>query len=137
MTKKRLTFEADYDFTLIGISCHSKDYRLCWEINKALFIDLVRTEDLEICKKNTAYFYPFYEYVDADNHIEYYFLSNKSDGSFLISEQKKVDFFLMIKGNTSTAHTNEIICKINTLSLVLTSFNLDVNGLKSKQNLLF
>tara|TARA_B100000809_G_scaffold259526_1_gene304714 strand:- start:527 stop:940 length:414 start_codon:yes stop_codon:yes gene_type:complete len=137
MSKFLLTLDEDYDFTLVGISCHSKDYRLCGEINKVLNIDLIRTVDLEICKKDTLNAHSFYEFIDDDNYLEYYLISNRGDNGFLIPEQKKVDFFLMSKGNISDNHTNDVICKINTLSLVLTSFSIDPNMLKSKQNLLF
>jgi hypothetical protein len=137
MSKFLLTLDEDYEFTLVGISCHSKDYRLCWKINQTLNIDLVRTEDLEIYKKSIVNSHSFYKYIDDDNYLEYYLISNRGDNGFLIPEQKKVDFFLMVKGNFSENHTNDIICKINTLSLVLTSFSINLNSLKSKQNLLF
>lgn len=137
MSKILLSFDEDYEFTLVGISCHSKDYRLCWEINNILNIDLIRTEDLEIQKKGILNSHSFYEFIDEDNHLEYFLISNKAENGYLIPEQKRVDFFLMAKGNISNNHTNDIICKINTLSLVLTSFSLDPTQLKSKQNLLF
>ncbi len=137
MSKILLSFDEDYEFTLIGISCHSKDYRLCWEINKALSTDLIRTEDLEIRKKGEVNAHSFYEYIDDDNYLEYYLISNRGNKGFLIPEQKTVDFFIMAKGNISDRHTKETISKINALSLVLTSFSIDPNLLKSKQNLLF
>jgi len=137
MSKFLLPIEEDYDFTLVGISCHSKDYRLCWEINNVLNTDLIRTQDLEISKKGTANAHSFYEYIDEDNYLEYYLISNRGDNGFLVPEQKSVDFFLIAKGNISDNHTKDIICKINSLSLVLTSFSIDSNQLKSKQNLLF
>ncbi|MEJ6737273.1 MAG: IPExxxVDY family protein [Flavobacteriales bacterium] len=137
MSKFLLTLDEDYEFTLVGISCHSKDYRLCGKINNALNVDLIRTADLEIYQKDTLNTYSFYEFIDADNYLEYYLISNRGDNGFLIPEQKKVDFFLMAKGNISDNHTKDVICKINTLSLVLTSFSIDPNMLKSKQSLLF
>ena len=137
MSKLVLTIEEDYDFSLIGISCHSKDYRLCWELNKILNIDLIRTKDYDISKKNEKSSFSFYEFIDESNYLEYFFISNRSKNGFLIPEQKKVDYFLMLRGNTSDAHTKEIIGKINGLSLVLTSFNIDPTQLKSIQNLLF
>lgn len=137
MSKLLLNLEEDYDFALIGISCHTKDYRLCWEINRALFIDLIRTADLEINKKGELNTYSFYEFVDEENYLEYYLISNLSNNGYLVAEQKKVDFFLLLKGNTSNHQIQDIIFKINSLSLVLTSFNIDPNQLKSKQNLLF
>ncbi|MBL4594634.1 MAG: IPExxxVDY family protein [Flavobacteriales bacterium] len=137
MSKILLSFEEDYDFILIGISCHTKDYRLCWEINKALNTDLIRAENLEISKKNKTNSFSFYEFIDEDNYLEYYLISNRGNDGYLIAEQKKVDFFLLLKGNTSLNQIQDIICKINSLSLVLTSFKIDPNQLKSKQNLLF
>ncbi|PCJ28522.1 MAG: hypothetical protein COA97_00805 [Flavobacteriales bacterium] len=137
MSKVLLSLEEDYDFVLVGISCHSKDYRLCWELNKALRIDLIRTDDLEISKNNDIIAYSFYSFIDEDNHIEYYLISNLGKNGYLIPEQKKVDFFLMTKGSTSNNQTKDIICNINSLSLVLTSFSIDPNLLKSKKNLLF
>jgi len=133
----QLNLDEDYEFTLVGISCHSKDYRLCGELNKTLYTDLTRTKDLEIHKKDSINSHSFYEYIDEDNYLEYYLISNRGDNGFLIPEQKKVDFFFMAKGNISENHTNDVINKINTLSLVLTSFSIDPNLLKSKQNLLF
>ena len=137
MSKILLSIEEDYDFTLIGISCHTKDYRLCWELNKTLNIDLSKSLDLEISKKKETNSVSFYEFVDDENYLEYYLISNLGSNGYLISEYKKVDFFLLLKGNTSTNQTKDIIAKINSLSLVLTSFNIDPNLLKSKQNLLF
>lgn len=137
MSKLVLTIEEDYDFSLIGISCHTKDYRLCWELNKILHIDLIRTADYEINKKSEKSSFSFYEFIDDANYLEYFLISNRGKNGFLIPEQKKVDFLLMIRGSISESQTKDFIGKINSLSLVLTSFNIDPNQLKSKQNLIF
>jgi hypothetical protein len=137
MPKLILTIEEDYDFSLIGISCHAKDYRLCWELNKILNIDLIRAKDYEITKKNVKILFSFYEFIDQCNYLDFFFIANRSENGFLIPEQNKVDFFLMLRGSVSDSFSKEIIGKINSLSLVLTSFNIDPNQLRSKQNLLF
>lgn len=137
MSKVLLSLEEDYDFTLIGISCHTKDYRLCWEINKALNSDLIRVKDFELNTKKETSSFSFYEFLDEDNYIEYYLISNRSKNGYLIPEHKKVDFFFLLKGSASSSQIQDIICKINSLSLVLTSFKIDPTQLKSKQNLLF
>jgi hypothetical protein len=136
MSKIILSIEEDYDFALLGISCHTKDYRLCWELNKVLNFDLVRAIDLEI-NKTTIDKYSFYEYIDEEHYLEYYLISNRSVTGYLIPEQKKVDFFFMIKGNISDYLIDDILSKTNAISSVLTSFKIDPNQLKSKQNLLF
>ncbi len=137
MSKLVLTFDDEYDFDLIGISCHSKDYRLCWEINKNLKLDLIRKENLEIKTKTGNGNYSLYEFNDNENHLDYFLISNKCDKGFLIPEQKSIDFLLMLKGYTDDSHTNDTLTKINNLSLVLTSFLIDPTQLKSKENLLF
>ena len=91
MSKILLSIEEDYDFILIGISCHTKDYRLCRELNNTLFVDLIRTEDIEINRKNEIASYSFYEFIDEDNHLEYYLISNLGSSGYLIPEQKKVE----------------------------------------------
>lgn len=137
MSKFTLNIEEDYDFSLIGISCHAKDYRLCYELNKILEIDLVRGEDLDIDSKNTKANYALYDYIDEENFIDYYLISNRSNKGFLIPEHKSTDFFLLLKGASNNDIIENIINKISEIQLVLTSFQIDVNSLKSKQNLIF
>ena len=39
----------EYDFLLIGISCHEKDYRLSWALNQNLSLQLIKEkEDIEV-----------------------------------------------------------------------------------------
>ncbi|PJB14375.1 MAG: hypothetical protein CO118_08875 [Flavobacteriales bacterium CG_4_9_14_3_um_filter_32_8] len=141
MAKLLLSLDEEYDFLLIGISCHAKDYRLCWELNKLLNFDLTRANDLEIItnnrnKKNEINSYSFYEYGDEEYYLDYYLIANRGNHAYLIPEQKKVDFFLMIKGNLSEQNLKKLLININSLSLVLTSFTINPNELKSKQNLI-
>ncbi len=133
MTKFVLEIEEDYEFALIGLSCHSKDYRICRELNQQLNIDLTRQHDYIVEKQA----FSFYLYLDEDNHIDYYIITNRSKSGFLLPEQKSVDYFLLLKGNYSDELIKNLIWKINNISLVLTSFKINPLQLKSKQNLLF
>lgn len=137
MTKFTLNIEEDYDFSLIGISCHAKDFRLCFELNKLLEIDLTRAKDLEIISKNTTGNYALFEYIDEDNFLDYYLISNRGEKGFLIPEHKTIDFLLQLKGATNEEIEEELISKICSLSIVLTAYQIDVDSLKSKQNLIF
>jgi hypothetical protein len=137
MTKLLLNIEEEYDFYLIGISCHSKDYRLCWEMNKLLNIDLARTEDLDLNVKTSVGNFSFYEFIDEENYIDYYLIANRSTKGLLIPEQKNTDFLFMIKGDPYDSVLEDISEKISSLEIVLTSYIINVDSLKSKQNLLF
>ena len=137
MSKLILSLDEDYDFNLIGISCHAKDYRLCWELNQALGIELVRVDDYEITKKKEVSNYAFYEFLDNINYLDFYLIANKGSKGNLIPEHKTTDFFLMLKGHSSDGQLTDFTIKINELSLVLAAFKVDPESLKSKQNLLF
>ena len=54
MKKHLLEIEYDYDFVLIGISSHEKDYRVCWALNNKLGLELVKTEPFEIKDKKMS-----------------------------------------------------------------------------------
>ena len=41
--KHLLEEEYEYDFKLLGICCHEKDYRLCWAVNSTLDLNLSKS----------------------------------------------------------------------------------------------
>lgn len=59
--KHFLENDFEFEFQLIGISCHEKDYRICWALNQALGVELTKTEtDLElVLKKRKKNFFLF------------------------------------------------------------------------------
>ena len=48
MKKSRLDIEYDFDFELLGIHSSARGYKLAWEINQALGIQLVKQPDLVV-----------------------------------------------------------------------------------------
>jgi hypothetical protein len=139
MNKFKLTIEYDYDFTLVGISCHEKDYRIAWALNNKLKTELKKTEDLKIeLKKNTSpTLFPFYEYIDEEAFREYFLIGNRGGKGMLIPEQKQVDYFLMIRGSYTDADKNNLLKQLKDINIVLAAYDIDANQLDSKQNLLF
>ena len=49
-----LEIEDEYDFEIIGVSSHEKDYRLAWSLNKTLGWRLVRIEDAVVEGKRST-----------------------------------------------------------------------------------
>lgn len=139
MNKFKLEIEYNYDFALIGIASHEKDYRICWAINNKLGFDLKKTDDLEIKdkKQTDATFFSLYLYENEEQYSEYYIISNRSSNGMLIPEQKQVDYFLMIRGSVTEEQVSKIVKLLRELSMVLTAYEIDPNQLRSKQNLLF
>ena len=140
MPKTVLKFDSDdqYDFILAGIVCQHKDYRLCHELNAALGIDLERQDDYEIFneKRMEKNSFSFYHYCNSEED-HYYLFSNKGDKGNLIPEQKKIDYFLMIRENVKRLPEQELINKLKELKVVLGVFKIDAANLKSREHLLF
>lgn len=136
--RHKLEFDFEYDFDLIGISCHKRDYQICWSINKALGIELARGKDIHVIKKQTKkteIFAAFY-WLDDDTETEFLLFSNRHPEGFLVPEQMQFDYFLMLRENFNF-DAAELTTKIRSIKHVLMASPVDVDSLKSKENLLF
>ena len=134
--KNVLNVDDDYDFSILGISCHAKDYRLCWEINKALSVDLEKQSYItsenqsEMAFSNASYF-------DEENHIEYTIISNKNEGGVLIPEHSRLDYFFKIHGPQHEFIADDCKSALLNIDFVLAVVELNPSQLKSKMNLIF
>ena len=137
--KHFLENDFEFEFQLIGISCHEKDYRICWALNQALSVELKKTEtDLElVLKKNkkTSY-YTVFEYKNDDTFNEYYLINNRSINGLLINELPHLDYFVMIK-ESYPVDINDTLTQIKKIPFILTAYNVSVDALVSKENLIF
>lgn len=137
MAKLTLEVEEDYDFELIGICSHAKDYRLSWEMNKALELDLVKGDNYELSVKDEKQSYSFFNFIDDENWVEYYLINNRTVNGILIPEEKKSDYFLLIRGVLRGGQKESLVKGIAEIKNVLTTYEIEVKSLKSKSNLLF
>ena len=137
--KHFLENDFEYTFQLIGISCHEKDYRLCWAINQKLALNLKKTEtDLELVRKRskkTAH-YSVFEYFNEDTLNEYFLINNRSKDGILINELTHLDFFFMIKGDYPV-DISLLETEIKKIPFILTAHKVVVDSLVSKENLIF
>jgi hypothetical protein len=135
--KRLLEFEEDYDFSLLGISCHSKDYRLTWSLNQHLNLEMEKNEGITYLIEEDEISFARFSYFDEEDHVQYDLLSNRSDGRELIPKVPQLDYFLKISG-----HLHEEVCKdlarrIPQIDFVLAVISLDIENIKSKQSLVF
>lgn len=137
MAKTVLLTEFEYDFQLIGISSHAKDYRVSWELNKLFGFELHKKEDILFAtKKGGNAIFSMYFYENKEEEQDVRLVANKSNGRHLISESKAVDYFLILY-DFNEYESREMLVKIRKINIVLTAFEVDVSTLKSKENLLF
>jgi len=139
MAKYQLDLEYDFDFDLIGIACHYKEYRLAWALNKEIDLSFEReSTDYQISHKNSenSSYFPIFNSLDEETNTNCFLISNRSDNGYLIPEQKHADYFLIIKDNFDL-DISEFLGRIRKIDLVLMAFSVDIEELKSKENLMF
>lgn len=136
---KKLSIDDDYEFSLIGISSHSKDYRLCWSLNHELGTVFCKKADLkvELVKLREISLFSFYEYEDEENFNSHYIIANSGTSGALLPEHRNLDYFWMVKGNFTAHNMKELLDKLSKIDAIITCLVIDVATLKSKQNLIF
>jgi hypothetical protein len=138
MGKFTLDIEYEYEFKVIAISCHARDYKLCYNLNKQLVFNLIKQDNIKLkVKPDIAAEFSWYLFNDEENHFEYRLISNKGTIGLLIPEQKQADFLMIVNGSITNSQLAQLVKRIRETESVLTAFTFDVNALKSKQNLLF
>ena len=112
---------ADLDLTVFAINSHVKDYNLCWHINKTLGIDLKKNKG---ATTNYKEIFSCFEFVLEEQKI--LLVQNKSKKGFLLSEKKKIDYFLMFEPAINLYSKKEFLLKLSESSKILLIFEIDL-----------
>jgi hypothetical protein len=111
-------------FTLAGISCHLKDYRLSFLLNQNLPAGFKKMEDFPGA-------FSLYFYVDEECRNSFYLLSNRNDEKILFPELKQTDFIMLVDGPFKKARFDRMLKKIRAIPNVLTAFEIQAGSLKN------
>lgn len=147
----------EVDCTLIAIHTTIESYRLAYLLNKYLSINLARMHsDLDVSSNNARY--SIYEWEDTKQHAIWSLVSNTckieiskqnklislfeteknvTRISYLVPEYKVVNFFLKIDNQLNLIKEKNIIKTILGIQHIATAYSVDINQLKSKDNLIF
>lgn len=110
-------------FTLFGISCHLKDYRLSYYLNHKLELTFVKMDDF--------LGYSFYFCRDEDCFNSYYLLGNRGQESILLPDLKQTDFLLLLEGPAKKIQKERLLDKIKGIQNVLTAFEVRFETIKN------
>jgi hypothetical protein len=140
MKKNKLQVVHEYDFDLIGLVAPLKDYKMAWVINHSLRIDLAKANDFELEFINQPGLV-ISQFLLEKDHGFVQLLKNRSFSSshqalYLVPELKTIDYFLLVQDYTYELNINTYIEELSKSPLVQNVVKLDVNKLKSKENLL-
>lgn len=125
MAKQLLRIELDTSFSLFGISCHLKDFRFAWTINKSLSVDFKKSKPY--LKGSNLEFSQYKHPLDLDT---IYLFSNKSQNGFLVTKKKQVDYWILFNKTVDEKTVSHYISKIRKTQSVLTVFEEDNKQIK-------
>ena len=150
----------EIDYELIAIHSSLEDYRMAFFINQNLPIILSKSKEEIIVKaKNEEVLFSKFIYDDLSNDLIWTLIQNKNEiitkektknqtlflnteveietKVFLLPELKKVDYFLKIENIQSKLEVEKTISKLLNIDQISTAYKVDVNNIKSKNNLIF
>ena len=162
MANYKLVLEDDFrdDFNLIALHCTEPDYKMAYLLNDRLGIQLKRCRvDLDYSKDGLEISFAHYDYEDALDYMDFDLLSNKcktprartvaSGGLFddteseslyteyLLPELDKVDYLLKVNSDYNQVPIRKLLLDINEVDQVISAYEVELAGLKSKHNLIF
>ena len=140
MKKSRLVIEYDFDFELVGLLSSARGYKLAWEINQALGMQLVKQPDLQVgFKNNQEKSFSFYSHETQLNRLKL-FKNKPADQEngkyFLIPEFPHYDFIILAAMEEQHSH-QYLIHRIRTIKAIQLAASIPLEGLKSKSNFIF
>ncbi|MBC7439494.1 MAG: IPExxxVDY family protein [Flavobacterium sp.] len=150
----------EVDYELIAIHSSLEDYRMAFFINQNLPIILSKSKEEIIVKvNNEEVLFSKFIYDDLSNDLIWTLIQNKNEiitkektknqtlfldteveietKVFLLPELKKVDYFLKIENVQSKLEFKKTISKLLNIDQISTAYKVDVNTIKSKNNLIF
>ena len=150
----------EVDYELIAIHSSVEDFRLAYFINQNLPIVLSKSKDeVGVMVKEGEAFFSKFTFDDYKNDILWSLIQNKNDiilqqkstsqnlflntnmetlrKVHLISDLKKVDYFLKIENNNNTFQLEEIVNKLNKIERISAVYTVVPEKIKSKNNLIF
>lgn len=136
MAKLKLDMEPDPDVTVIGISSHVNDYRLCWSINRSTGLELTRRRsDITDLAHGVMASFSVYDHVDERTQARCTLVNNHSGDGILLKEQRQADYFLVVD-NEFAERAPDLFDRVRTAEFVLTAFQLPYEQLRAGHKLL-
>jgi hypothetical protein len=125
-------------FTLVGISCHIRDYRISFLLNQSLEFVLSKQDDLHIPAQGNIPEgdFSFYLYRDEDLRNAYYLLANRTTENVLVPELKQMDFLLLVEGEFRKNRKDALLKAIRAIPNVLMANEVKFTDIKNYENLL-
>ena len=150
----------EIDYSLIAIHTTLEDYRLAYFINQRLHVNLNKSiKEIQITDKEGEVHFSRFHYYEKKKEVSWDLIQNideviqqkKGDSQslfsnfeievakkvYMIPEFKKVNYFLKIENSEDNTNLIEIQSELNSIDQIATNYIVDINKIKSKNNLIF
>lgn len=136
MAKFKLDLDPDPEVTVVGISSHVNDYRLCWSLNRALGLELTRRRtDLHDESNGRASHHAAFDHEAPDIHARVSLVRNLGTEGLLMREHRQADYFLVVD-DALTHRWPDLPARVRAAEFVLAAFPLDMENLRTGHKLL-
>jgi hypothetical protein len=150
----------EIDYSLIAIHTSLEDYRLAYFINQKLHVNLNKSvKEIQIAVKEGEAHFSRFHYYEKKKEISWDLIQNKNEviqqkkeenqslfsnvdleiatKVYMLPEFTKVEYFLKIQNCNDNLNVQEILNTLNTIDNISTTYIVDTNKIKSKNNLIF
>ena len=142
MKKRILENRVDYDFYLMGVVSSLKEYKFAFQINHEFDIELVKERDVKLeFIKNQNLLISNFLYKTENSRLR--LLRNRSveestpQTGYLLPELREFDYLILVEGFDDTFSKDELKQRIASMPGVQFTRLLQIDQLKSRDNLVF
>jgi hypothetical protein len=149
---KKISIKWDEEFFIAGVISAVRDYKLVFDINTFFQLDLKRIDDIEMIVEDSATKGLFeeaekenrnepskhsaFQFYDENSKKEYSVISNSGSKGFLLADQKKFDYFFLLRVESHKKKEFEKIVKsFAEIETVSAAVILEIKNVQSKINL--
>lgn len=133
ITRVRLKFDQEDEFSLLGIVSSEADYRISLAINKKFRISLRNIPPVRITgDKGSDLSFSRYSFTDPLKEVAFTLFSNRSDKSFLLKKLKNVDYLLQVHDTENINNIGRIAASLKEIESITAVFNIDLKSLNDK-----
>jgi len=151
---KKHKIQSNYssDISIVGISCHLKDYRVAYYLNKQLNFSFHRLSDLvleaettsksknkvmeNLHENETSCSYSFFMHKNKEERRDYCLVANHHPNGRLIPAQRTTDYLMFISGLISENEIRVLLERISGLKQFLAAFRIETSQIKNPEILL-
>ena len=102
LKKYDLVLEDETTLEVYGVSSAFADYRLAWELNQCLDVNLTKSNEVYELRPNKSKelaAFRYFSFFDEECLTRYYLIKNKQEQGVFHPERPMIDYFLILREN--------------------------------------